>query len=160
ERELALAIARDRGPADFLIPLNVDGLKPSELTWRLSDTTFIPFESWSEGLAQLLKKLEMVEAPRPLKDSRGEVAAHASLPPSVFPPIRELFFTICAGVTEFPRPLFRYEARSPLSLSEHRSLQELWAFRAVDERLVIAFGPPPEGLPSHIRFRDAGGLLW
>jgi hypothetical protein len=70
ERTLALSIGRERG-IDFLIPLNVDGLRSAELDWMTSDITFIPFyKSWAEGLAQLLKKLEDISAPRPIRDGR------------------------------------------------------------------------------------------
>jgi hypothetical protein len=56
ERTLALNIARSR-KEDFLIPLNVDGLSPTDLDWMTSDLTFIPFyKSWAAGLDQLLKK--------------------------------------------------------------------------------------------------------
>ncbi len=69
ERTLALSLGRERS-VDFLIPLNLDGLKPTELDWMESDLTFIPFHrSWHEGLAALLKKLEAIEAPRPLAGS-------------------------------------------------------------------------------------------
>lgn len=69
ERTLALNIGRDRN-VDFLIPLNVDGLKPTELDWMESDLTFISFHrSWHDGLTALLKKLEAIEAPRPLAGS-------------------------------------------------------------------------------------------
>lgn len=75
ERTLALNLGRERGEPDFLIPLNLDGLRPTELDWMTSDLTFIPFfPSWSEGLAKLFKKLDSVHAPKPL-DGRALVSA-------------------------------------------------------------------------------------
>jgi hypothetical protein len=69
ERTLALSLGRER-QLDFLIPLNVDGLRPSELDWMESDLTFIPFhQSWHEGLTALLKKLQAIDAPRPMAGS-------------------------------------------------------------------------------------------
>lgn len=69
ERTLALTLGRERD-LDFLIPLNLDGLKPSELGWMESDLTFISFHrSWHDGLSALLKKLVAVGAPRPLAGS-------------------------------------------------------------------------------------------
>src|ERR1019366_314774 len=66
ERTLALNIGRERH-IDFLIPLNVDGLRAVELNWMTSDLTFIPFdESWAVGFAALLKKLRAINAPRPV----------------------------------------------------------------------------------------------
>ena len=43
EPTLAHNLARERGEPDFLIPLNVDGMKPTELDWMTTDLTFIPF---------------------------------------------------------------------------------------------------------------------
>src|SRR5438552_7355665 len=43
ERTTALRISQERGIEDFVIPLNVDGISPSELNWMVSDLTFIPF---------------------------------------------------------------------------------------------------------------------
>jgi hypothetical protein len=43
ERIKALNLARPLGIPDFLIPLNVDGLRPSDLPWMTSDITCIPF---------------------------------------------------------------------------------------------------------------------
>lgn len=64
ERTLALNLAKARNQPDFLIPLNVDGLRPHELDWMTSDLTFIPFyPSWAVGLAALLEKLESVSTP-------------------------------------------------------------------------------------------------
>ena len=69
ERTLALNLGRER-KLDFLIPLNLDGLKPTELDWMESDLTFISFHrSWHDGLTALLKKLEAIEAPRPVAGS-------------------------------------------------------------------------------------------
>ena len=74
ERTLALNLARQR-KEDFVIPLNVDGLGPSEVGWMLSDLSYISFHrSWADGFAQLLKKLRSLDAPRPLaEDGRAAV---------------------------------------------------------------------------------------
>lgn len=73
ERTLALNISRER-TVDFLIPLNVDGLTPTDLTWMLADLTFIPFDqSWARGLEALLKKLSAIGTPRPFGMGREAV---------------------------------------------------------------------------------------
>jgi len=70
ERTLALSIARQR-KINFLVPLNVDGLKADELDWMTSDRAFIPFRhNWAEGFSRLLKRLNSIRCPRPLA-SRG-----------------------------------------------------------------------------------------
>lgn len=74
ERTLALNLARER-KQDFLIPLNVDGLRPTALDWMTSDLSYIPFSSWSDGLTALLKKLDSVGAPRTVRNGAEEVRA-------------------------------------------------------------------------------------
>jgi len=50
---------------ELLIPINVDGLKPTEIDWMQNDITYIPFnQNWSDGLNQLLKKLNSIDAPK------------------------------------------------------------------------------------------------
>src|SRR6266852_4633167 len=64
ERTLGLKIAAVRG-IDFVIPLNVDGLRGTELDWMTTDLTFIPFShGWAPGFRQLLAKLQSIDAPR------------------------------------------------------------------------------------------------
>lgn len=65
ERTLALNLARARKEPDFLIPLNLTGLNPTELDWMTSDLSFISFSpSWAEGLRRLLRKLDTIATPR------------------------------------------------------------------------------------------------
>ena len=97
ERTLALNIARSR-KEDFLIPLNVDGLSPTDLDWMTSDLTFIPFNrSWAAGLDQLLKKLSSVEAPKVLKNGK-EIAASYYLQNTF---VLERPETICTNCLKF-----------------------------------------------------------
>jgi hypothetical protein len=78
ERELALQLEKERGN-EILIPLNVDGTKPVDLPWRISDKAQIPFQDWATGLAQLLKKLASAETPRPLQATGRDIASSAFL---------------------------------------------------------------------------------
>ncbi len=55
ERQLALSISKKRSE-DFLIPLDLDGTRPTDMPWQLTDITYIPFQNWATGLGQLLKK--------------------------------------------------------------------------------------------------------
>lgn len=100
ERTAALNVARERKQPDFVIPLNLDGLAPTELGWQMSDVTFIPFAKWDTGLALLLKKLESIGAPRPLMDSGASIAASAAAPPGV---LVETPDTLTSNVYRFER---------------------------------------------------------
>jgi len=74
ERTLAHNISRER-KEDFVIPINVDGLKPVDIDVLSNDITYIPFyNGWSDGLQQLLKKLESVETPKPFINGKRIVA--------------------------------------------------------------------------------------
>ncbi len=65
ERALAQNLARERQEPDFLIPLNLTGLSPTELDWMTSDLSSISFSpSWFDGLNRLLKKLGAIATPR------------------------------------------------------------------------------------------------
>jgi hypothetical protein len=78
ERTLALNLQKARGE-ELLIPLNLGGLRPEDLDWMTSDLTFVPFHrNWAAGLAQLLKKLEGVGAPRTRPDGPDVVARWAA----------------------------------------------------------------------------------
>lgn len=100
ERTAALNVARERKLPDFVIPLNLDGLAPTELGWQMSDVTFIPFAKWDTGLTLLLKKLDSIDAPRPLKDRGASIAASAAAPPRVLVETQE---TLASNVYHFER---------------------------------------------------------
>ena len=66
ERTLGHSISRKRN-VDFVIPLLVDAIRSDELDWMDSDLTHIPFwDSWAQGLLQLVNKLRSINAPNPL----------------------------------------------------------------------------------------------
>lgn len=70
ERSLALELAGGRN-IEFLIGLAVNDLKLMEHNWATRDLAFIPFhERWETGFNQLLMKLILIEAPRPLTNGK------------------------------------------------------------------------------------------
>ena len=49
ERTLALNLARERNE-NFVVPINLDGISPTDLDWMVSDLTFISFHlGWADG---------------------------------------------------------------------------------------------------------------
>ena len=143
ERTLALSLARDR-KIDFVIPLNVDGLHASDLNWMVSDLTFISFESWSAGLAQLLKKLDSINTPRPLLDRGRAAALDAVLAESVLVDRRDPVFSNWFPFLHVPEELVVFRFGKSV---EKRSLG-VWAFYHVDPKRVVAFAHPPEDRKS------------
>lgn len=65
EIHLAKAVIRSEGLENFIIPLRIDPLDQDEIAIQLQRIAPIDFhQSWAEGLAQLLKKLEDDRVPR------------------------------------------------------------------------------------------------
>lgn len=68
EIHLAKAVIRSEGLENFIIPLRIDPLLQDEIAIQLQRIAPIDFhQSWAEGLAQLLKKLEDDRVPRDAK---------------------------------------------------------------------------------------------
>lgn len=160
ERQIALTLSRDRQEEDFLIPLNVEGLRPAELGWELSDINFIPFQRWSDGFSQLLNKLEEGGAPRPLGDRGPALAAQTFIPPSVLRDGSELLVSNCLPVTRVPEVVYRYVLSRPIADMERRQLSARWAFEKVDASKVLAFTDPPADAVPECVITRAGGTSW
>lgn len=147
ERTLALAISR-RQNIDFMIPLNVDGLKPDELEWDYTDLTYIPFQDWAAGLEMLLKKLRSIDAPRPLTVEQGrQFVAETFLPQHVLLDQEETLYSNCFSFERIPERLsvIEWTGSRPLRLLDQ--LPSAWSRYEVSEKRVIAFGPPPRDIP-------------
>ena len=155
ERTLGLNIARERS-IDFVIPLNVDGLSPTELDWMTSDLTFIPFShGWASGLRQLLAKLESINAPRPLRDGR-EIAASTFLPGGVLRHEPESLYSNIFQAT-MPDTLLRFNVSPGIQQEERDALLLTWPFYSVSSTVVLAFdNPSPAALEGRTVTLDAG----
>jgi hypothetical protein len=156
ERTLALSLARDKKIEDFLITLNVDGLRASDLNWMVSDLTFIPFESWSAGLAQLLKKLESITAPRPLIDRGRAAALDVVLAEPVLVDRRDPVASNWFPFVHVPEELVVFRFAKSV---EKRALSK-WAFYDVDAKRVIAFEHPPSSVSDEYELLDAQPHRW
>lgn len=159
ERTLALALARERNE-EFLIPLNVDGLAPSQLGWMMSDITFIPFaDSWATGLSGLLKKLERIDAPQPLSNG-PRVAASAYLYEDVVKLEPDKIITNCFEFADVPETLFVFRPSRQASWESVHRWSEKWPCYYLSERQVVAFGPPVEPPEAGLQLRKQSGVLW
>lgn len=156
ERTLALNLARDRKIDDFVIPLNVDGLRASDLNWMVSDLTFISFESWSEGLAQLLKKLASINAPRQQVDRGRAAALEAILEESVLVDRRDPVASNWFPFLHVPDELVVFRFAKSV---DKRSLGK-WAFYYVDSKRVIAYEHPPASVIDEYELIDAQPHRW
>ena len=157
ERTLALNLAKERN-IDFIIPLNVDGLKATELDWMTNDLTFIPFhEGWALGLTRLLKKLRQIETPKYPLGARQIVSDWVSGENDlVLKP--ESMWSNVFPITELPEQIVRYHVEDQNRLEETRSH---WAFFQPMEREskpsqeVWALDSPPNNSPEHVSRRES-----
>ena len=134
------------GISDFVIPLNVEGLEPHEITWNYQPITYIPFApSWAEGLISLLAKLESIDAPRALSD--GPLLAVRSMAQSMAVLDKpESLISNCFEVVQVPRLVREYHAASNLSKHQIWAMRQEWACRIVSPSQVLAFHHPPSEL--------------
>lgn len=155
ERTIALNIARERN-AEFLIPLNVDGLSPTELDWMTSDLTFISFHpNWTSGFSQLLKKLQAIDAPRAVEAGRARACDWMAVNAEASNRNERLWANILT-VTKLPVALYKYELQERLILPK---LAERWAFfNPSNSQIAWAFGPPED--ESSVPLRRVMALSW
>jgi hypothetical protein len=126
ERTLALSLGRERG-TDFMIPLNVDGLRPTDLPWGYSDLNYIAFQNWATGLEQLLKDLDRMSAPRPLPLEKGrQIAAETFLPHQVLIRKTETLYTNCLSFVQVPELLRVFRVDETFNPAQLDSLASAW----------------------------------
>jgi hypothetical protein len=147
ERTLALNIAKER-KIDFLIPINVDGLKATDLDFMTSDLTFIPFaKSWFEGVCALLKKLQQIEAPR--NQVKGYQVISEWLSVEEQPKKKtETIWSNLLPIIELPKIMRKYSVVPEIDLERH---YPNWPFYPEGEKTVWAFSPPVEPSPEWLK---------
>lgn len=158
ERQLALTLSKERNEG-FLIPLNLDRIKPSDLPWQLTDINFIPFHNWADGLKQLLKKLDSCQAPRPTGIEGRRIAAETFLPSDALLPRSEPMYSNCFAFHQIPAELKEFQFDRQLTNSEEKEIQTHWVFYKVGDR-YFSFQSVPIYLPRDIRIADASEVLW
>jgi len=156
ERTLALGIARER-KEDFLIPLNIDGLSPTDMGWMLSDLTFIPFYfSWASGLAQLLKRLDKSHAPKEFVNGRSAAAAWFEAKGLVVPKEERLWANV-SEITELPTDIYRYEMEDSISAEQRLELLRIWPHTR-EGQILWSFDAPLGTFFDKYRIRERGRI--
>ncbi|MDY6865793.1 MAG: toll/interleukin-1 receptor domain-containing protein [Halobacteriota archaeon] len=141
ERTLALNLARER-KEDFVIPIKVDDIKPTELGWMMSDLTYIDFhKNWAFGYKQLLKKLESVSAPNLLEDGMS-VASQVFLDSNVFKDEPETVHSNCLQVIQIPKKIQKYHIGATTTWFALLELSKRWAIYPKSTNEVFAFHEP------------------
>lgn len=159
ERTLALSIARER-KIDFLIPIKVEHLSAIELNWMLSDITYIPFDNgWNLGHAQLLKKLDSINAPKLLIDGPN-IAARSVLQEDVTTTNTERLHSNVIEVLEIPDVIHRFDVRRRVSPVDEDVINSTWPAYVIDDSTYLSFCSPPLDLQAKLNIIKAGGALW
>lgn len=159
ERTLGYNIGRQRN-VDFVIPLLADKMRPDELGWMDSALTYIPFyDSWAQGLSQLIKKLHSIPAPNPLPNGARLVSNWAAQQ-SVLTSNQERLWTNLFEIKSLPDFVYRivtpndYKITDPDWIFHEQSEHILWSFEVPDSKLEylsvrwndtrrIPYGVPP-----------------
>lgn len=143
ERTQALNIARER-KEDFLIPIKVDDIKPTELGWMMSDLTYIDFSrNWVTGYDQLLKKLESISAPRPLENGKS-IASQVFLDSNAMKDEPEKVHSNCLKIVKIPKKIIKYSIRATTTRFALLDLSKRWAIYPKNTNEVFAFHEPPD----------------
>ena len=159
ERTLAINIAKERNE-DFLIPLNVDGLKPTELDWMTSDITFIPFyENWAVGLKQLLKKLNSINTPKPRKNGK-QITSEIFLNTEFILNKPEEVITNYLKILEIPKIIKKFTLKSKITRYALLGLINKWAFYVKDRTIFFAFHDPPQEIKENYEISSIEKIYW
>jgi hypothetical protein len=152
ERTLALNLAKERNE-NFVVPINLDGISPTDLDWMVSDLTFISFHlGWADGLNQLLKLLEELNAPREFLDGRTAAASWFEAKQFVIPKQERLWLNL-AEVKELPKDIYRYETAVFIPEDDRMQLLKQWPH--INEGNVFwAFEFPPPEFADKYKFSE------
>lgn len=154
ERTMALNLAKSLKIDDFLIPINLDGLAPTDLDWMTNDITFIPFsESWAEGLRQLLKKLQTINAPQPLERGK-QIAIETFIPGPLLASIPEYIRSNLLPLLAIPQMIKKVSLVSPILKIERAIASKVWAHWFVSDQIFLSFHNPPTQAFEHSRIRS------
>ena len=159
ERTLALNVARERNE-NFIIPINVDGIKPSEINWMISDLTYIPFyDNWAKGLNALLKNLSESNTPKPLIKDGKAIAASIYLQEEFINHETEVVSTNILRFIKIPERLTIYKTN--FGIYDYRySLANEWAFYIKDSATVFAFEAPPDRVARVHNVKEFNRVNW
>ena len=159
ERKAALDIADGRDIDDFLIPLNVGGVRPEDLDWMISPLSFISFQHWDAGLRLLLKKLNSIDAPRVLKNG-SELAVSTFADVNPIRNEQESLYSNCFELLQIPDVVHRFSVANPISNRMYFEVQHDWPFRRVNPKSYLSFFKPPRRIAKEFGLRLNGGAHW
>lgn len=157
---VAQAVAKELERPDFLIPLKVEDLKASEISFTFQTTNYITFtRGWASGLASVVKKLEALDAPRSLR--RGpELASIFYDVSELVRPEPERLHSNCLVVRRVPLALHRFECRTPIPRAASIPISLEWPHYWIDPNRAYSFQAPPRAIAEGHRVRNVGSASW
>lgn len=162
ERTLALNLSRER-KEDFLIPINVDGLKATEIDWMQSDLTYILFnKNWAEGLSQLLKKLEKINTPRLSKEDGMNLASKIFLNESNkdIKKGEEVVHTNLVKIEKLPTKIKKITTNTYLEWKNVRDLIGEWVAYFIDPFTLVSFDLPNKEISEELGITKVTDIEW
>jgi hypothetical protein len=162
ERTIASNVGKDTKIEDFIIPLNVDGVKAVDLDFSTTDRTYINFSSsWADGLTQLLKKLDKINTPKPIKEEGKLFAA------SIFDKVQtedkiEILHTNLFQIVKIPNNLKDIQFSRYLNENDFAEMIKEWAFWKTGPKSCLSFHLPPTSLMSRLgtNVKTAKNIDW
>jgi hypothetical protein len=159
QRSLALNLGKEFNN-DFLIPVDVDGVRIKQLDRLTSNLAFISFETnWATGLNQLLKKLSSIGCPKPLYNGKS-VAAEYYVPKDIVSDEPEELVSNCLVIEKIPASIHQFEATKELSYPRAREVAYEWAFRKASPTTYLSFHQPPLSLAEEMGLTESTSGLW
>lgn len=159
ERTLALNITRKFGPADFIIPLNLENIEPAELNWQLSDINFIDFSSWAEGLKSLVKKLESINTPKTPTLNSG-LLTNTFLTDDICTQSEETIYSNSYKIKKIPATLKRFSVKKMIKGAFWQKAIREWPFYRLGDYAYAAFENPPDLLFKELGVELLGEIKW
>jgi len=149
ERTIAHSISKER-QINFIIPLNL-GLKPTQLDWMTSDLTYVDFSvNWAEGLATLLKALRKAETPCPLESGK-DMVSDSIISEEIIGNEPETIYSNFLTIKKIPEAISVIRLKKRLNPQEKRELNEIWAYRQIDDGTFLSFHKPPNYFPYEVQ---------
>lgn len=148
ERTLALQLSKERGIADFLITLNLDGVQPD---WTMSDISYLPFmDGWAKGFRRLLKKLRSIDAPR-IHDGNPAIAkAELDTGEALVSTTPEKVVTNWLVFDQLPQSIKVYNVED-VSKEQEKASHDSWPCYVLESGRKASFVGPPSELRGLVR---------
>lgn len=156
-RQRAVAATQSE-PEDFILPLNVDGLKQSDLDRQASGLQFIDFENWADGLEQLLKKLEKINCPKDLPNPKT-IASESFLRRNFLSEKPETLISNFLQFKKMPANVLHFYTEE-MEGKRIGSLRSQWAFKFIEPGTFLSLQTPSQDILDEFKLEKIDEYRW